>query len=155
MDFLARKIGMQKGAVLRRLLAEMQAAVESAQAIEGLKPIGDAFALAAARLGEAARSIGARAMSPQFKTAFAHSLPFLRAAGDGIVAWMLLRRAAVAAQRLAGGLREKERAFCAGRIKTAEFYIRTELPITMGRMAAVLDGCGAALEIADEGFGGM
>jgi hypothetical protein len=154
MDFLARKIGMKKGTVFLRLLAEMQATAESAQAVEGLKPLGEALARAAARLGEVALSIGARAMTPQFKTAFAHSLPFLHAAGDVIVAWMLLWRAAVAAQRLGSAMSAKERAFYEGQIKTAEFYIRTELPITMGRMAAVADGCAAALEIADEGFGG-
>jgi hypothetical protein len=154
MDFLARKVGMKKGAVFMHFLAEMQKTAESARGIPGLKPLGEALAKAVARLGEVTLEIGRRAMSAEFKTAFAHSLPYLHATGDVIVAWMLLWRAVAAAPRLESGLSPKERAFYDGQLRTAEFYIRTELPVTLGRMAAVADGCPAAMAIADEGFGG-
>ncbi|MGD9080175.1 MAG: acyl-CoA dehydrogenase C-terminal domain-containing protein, partial [Desulfobacterales bacterium] len=49
----------------------------------------------------------------------------------------------------------KDKAFYEGQIKTAEFFISTELPATMGKMNAIADGCAAAIQIPDEGFGGI
>jgi hypothetical protein len=99
--------------------------------------------------------IGKMAMSENFKVAFAHALPFLYAMGDTIMAWMLLWRAAVASEKLAGKPKRKDIAFYEGQIKTAEFFIKTELPLTSGKMEAIQGGCAAAIEIADEGFGGI
>jgi hypothetical protein len=95
------------------------------------------------------------AMSDNFKVAFAYALPFLYAMGDTIMAWMLLWRAVVAAEKLAAEPKKKDVAFYEGQIKTAEFFIRTELPLTFGKMEAIQDGCAAAIEISDEGFGGL
>jgi len=71
------------------------------------------------------------------------------------MAWMLLWRAVVASQKLNNGAKKKDIAFYEGQLKTAEFFIRTELPLTMGKMEAIQDGCKAAIEISDEGFGGI
>jgi hypothetical protein len=46
-------------------------------------------------------------------------------------------------------------AFYEGQIKTAEFFIKTELPVTVGKMTAIKSGCNAAIEISDDGFGGL
>ena len=46
--------------------------------------------------------IGGLAMSPDFKMAFAHSLPFLHAMGDVLMGWMLLWRAETAAPKIQG-----------------------------------------------------
>jgi hypothetical protein len=86
---------------------------------------------------------------------FAHALPFLYAMGDTIMAWMLLWRAVVASEKLAGKPKGKDIAFYEGQIKTAEFFIQTELPLTSGKMDAIQGGCAAAIEISDEGFGGL
>ena len=93
-------------------------------------------------------------MSAEFKVAFAHSLPFLHAIGDTIMAWMLLWRALTAAAQLSGSTKKKDRAFYEGQIKTAEFFIRTILPGTMGKMDAVEDCCDAAVTIDAAAFGG-
>ena len=94
-------------------------------------------------------------MSPEFKVAFAHSLPYLYALGDTIMAWMLLWRAVTASQKLAGKLKKKDQAFYEGQIKSAEFFIKSELPVCMGKMNAIETSTAAAIEIADEGFGGL
>ena len=95
--------------------------------------------------------LGQKAMSADYPVAFAHSLPFLHVMGDVIVAWMLLWRAATAAN-LVEGAKGKKQAFYAGQIKTAEFFIRTVLPVTLGKMDAIEGGCAAAIEIDDAGF---
>ncbi len=154
MDLLARKIGMRKGTVFAHFLTEIQKTVALARQSERLKPMADKVDAAQKRLGETAYHIGGLAMSPQFKTAFAHALPFLYVTGDTIMAWMLLWRATTAAAALAKAPREKDREFYEGQIKTAEFFVGTELPVTFGKMDAIAGGCPAAMEISDAGFGG-
>ncbi|MBW2336082.1 MAG: acyl-CoA dehydrogenase C-terminal domain-containing protein, partial [Deltaproteobacteria bacterium] len=46
-------------------------------------------------------------------------------------------------------------AFYEGQIKTAEFFINTELSVTLGKMNAIEGGSPAAINITDEGFGGL
>ncbi len=155
MDLLARKIGMKKGLVFMNFLGEIQQTAAQAKAVDGLNDLGAKVENTANRLGEIALHIGKMAMSPEFKVAFAHALPFLYAMGDTIMAWMLLWRAVVASEKLAAKPGKKDIAFYEGQIKTAEFFIKTELPLTSGRMEAIQGGCAAAIEIADEGFGGL
>jgi len=155
MDFLARKVGAKGGAVFTAFLGEIQKTAALAQADAALKCLGEKLALAADRLGQTLMYMGQLAMSPDFKVAFAHSLPFLHATGDVIMAWMLTWRAVVAAGKLKGAnLKKKDRAFYQGQITTAEFFTQTELQITLGKFNAIHSGCPAALVIADEAFGG-
>jgi len=155
MDLLARKIGMKKGLVFLNFLGEIQKTAARAKAVDALKDLGIKVETTANRLGEIALHIGKMAMSPEFKVAFAHALPFLYAMGDVILAWMLLWRAVVASEKLAAAPKKKDIAFYEGQIKTAEFFINTELPLTSGKMEAIKGGCAAAIEISDEGFGGL
>ncbi len=155
MDLLARKIGMQKGAVFIDFLGEIQNTVLRARQFSELNQISARVEKTANRLGEIAMHIGKMAMSADFKVAFAHALPFLYAMGDTIMGWMLLWRAMVASEKLAENPKKKDIAFYEGQIKTAEFFINTELPLTAGKMEAIQGSCAAAIEIPDEGFGGI
>jgi alkylation response protein AidB-like acyl-CoA dehydrogenase len=155
MDLLARKIGTKKGLVFMNFLGEIQQTAAKAKAIDGLGDLGGRVENTANRLGEVAMHIGQMAMSENFKVGFAHALPFLYAMGDTIMAWMLLWRAVVASEKLAAKPKKKDIAFYEGQIKTAEFFIQTELPLTAGKMDAIQGGCAAAIEISDEGFGGL
>jgi alkylation response protein AidB-like acyl-CoA dehydrogenase len=155
MDMLGRKLGMKEGAVFMNFLGEVQKTVAQAKQIEQIREPAAKVEAAANRLGEVALSLGKKALSAEFKTAFAHSLPFLHVIGDTIMAWMLLWRAQTAATQLSGKSSKKDRAFYEGQIKTADFFIGTELPATIGKMNAISDGCAAAIEISDEGFGGL
>jgi hypothetical protein len=155
MDLLARKIGMKNGLVFMNFLGEIQKTTARAKAVEALNDLGVKVENTAKRLGEIALHIGKMAMSPDFKVAFAHALPFLYAVGDVVMAWMLLWRAVVASEKLAATPKKKDIAFYEGQIKTAEFFINTELPLTSGKMDSIKGGCAAAIEISDEGFGGL
>jgi hypothetical protein len=57
--------------------------------------------------------------------------------------------------KLSTAARKADVAFYQGQVKSAEFFIRTVLPVTFGRMASILDTCGAAMEISNESFGGL
>ncbi|MFW5957926.1 MAG: acyl-CoA dehydrogenase C-terminal domain-containing protein, partial [Desulfosalsimonas sp.] len=87
------------------------------------------------------------------KRAFAHSFPFLEATGDVIMGWMLLWRASVAAEKLEKGAKAKDKAFYNGQITTADFFINTVLPETIGRMDSIDRMNAAAVEMEEDGFG--
>ncbi len=98
--------------------------------------------------------MGTTAMSPNVLNAFAFAYPFMEICGDVIMAWLLLWRAAVAAQKLAKKPKKKDTAFYEGQIKSAEFFIYSVLPLTVGKMKAILAFNGAVVEIAEDSFGG-
>jgi len=155
LDMLGRKLGMKEGTVFMNFLGEVQKTVAQAKQIEQTQELAVEVEAAANRLGEVALHLGKKAMSAEFKAAFSHSLPFLHVIGDTIMAWMVLWRASTAATQLSGKSGKKDQSFYEGQIKTAEFFIRTELPATMGKMNAIADSCAAAIEISDDGFGGL
>ena len=167
MDLLSRKLGMRKGAVFMDFLGEIEKTVKTAKDSPVLCDMAAAVDHARARLGEVAMHLGKTAISPQFKVAMAHAHPFLDVMGDVILAWMHLWRASVALpklEKLAGGTdveavkqkvaKNKDAAFYDGQLKSAEFFIHTILPATLGKMNAIMAGGPAAVEIDERSFGG-
>jgi len=98
--------------------------------------------------------MGTTAMSPDVLKAFAFAHPFMEVCGDVVMAWMLMWRATLAAKKLADGAKKKDKAFYEGQLKSAEFFISSILPITFGKMEAILATNGAAIEISEDAFGG-
>jgi hypothetical protein len=136
--------------------------------MDALSPMATTLEAAVDQLGETAMAIGKQAMSPEFKTAFASAHPFMMAMGDVIMGWMLLWRSVIAAPKLdkivgsATGekrqaLLEKDKnaAFYDGQIQSARYFMRSVLPIALGRLAAVRAADDAALQISERGFGGL
>ncbi len=154
MDLLGRKLGMNKGQVFINFLGEIQKTVAQAKETGGLEDISTDVEKAANRLGEVAMHLGTTAMSEKFKVAFAAAFPFLEVMGDVIMAWMLLWRAVVAKQQLDDGAKKKDRGFYEGQLKTAEFFIETLLPATLGRMKGILKSNASPVDISDAAFGG-
>ncbi len=154
MDLLGRKLGMAKGQVFINFLGEIQKTVALAKEIGGLEEITTEVEKAANRLGEVAMHLGTTAMSPNFKVAFAFAFPFLEVMGDVIMAWMLLWRAALANQKLESGPKKKDVDFYGGQLKTAEFFIQTILPATLGKMDGIVKSSSSAIDISEAAFGG-
>jgi hypothetical protein len=154
MDLLARKMPMEKGKVFMTFLGEIGKTVAQAKKIDSLKPIAAKVESLANRLGEVAMHLGNKAMAGEIKLAFAYSHPYLEVMGDTIMAWMLLWRAVVAAPKIetAG---KKDLPFYQGQVKTAEFFMNVVVPATMGKMESILAMHPAAIEISDDGFGGL
>jgi alkylation response protein AidB-like acyl-CoA dehydrogenase len=154
MDLLARKLGKQNGAVFMHLLEEIHKTVARAKGVPGLEDMAAKVEACANMLGQTAMKIGSLAMSPNYKVAFVHSLPFLHAMGDVIMGWMLLWRAETAAPKIEEANR-KDLPFYKGQVKTAQFFIDTVLPITRGKMESIQAASPAALEIEEDSFGGL
>jgi alkylation response protein AidB-like acyl-CoA dehydrogenase len=154
MDLLGRKLGMAKGQVFINFLGEIQKTVALAKETGGLEEITTEVEKAADRLGEVAMHLGTVAMSAQFKVAFAAAFPFLEVMGDVIMAWMLLWRAVLAKQKLDAGARKKDVDFYEGQLKTADFFIQTILPASLGKMNGIVKSNSSAIEISEAAFGG-
>ena len=154
MDLLGRKLGLNQGKPIMDLLGEIQKTLARAKGVERLKGLVDRVEKAVNRLGETALHLGQTAMSPKVLNAFAFAHPFMDVCGDVILAWLHLWRAAVAVAALEKGAKKKDAAFYEGQVKSAEFFIHTILPVTHGKMKAILETNGAAVEIADAAFGG-
>jgi hypothetical protein len=154
MDLLGRKLGMNKGKPIMDLMADIQKIIAQAKAIDGLSAYAGKLEKALNRLGEVAMHLGATAMSPKVMSAFAFAHPFMEAAGDVVLAWMLLWRGVVAAAKLEKGAKRKDKPFYEGQIKSLQYFVQAVLPITMGKMDAIMATCDAAVEISEDGFGG-
>ncbi len=175
MDLLGRKLGMNQGKPIMDLFGRIQKTIKAAKEIRQLAGLAEALEKAANKLGEVAMHLGATAMSPKVMHAFAFAHPFMEAAGDVVIAWMLLWRAVVSApklEQLIGGNGDspegidyvnrlakiegnKNAAFYEGQIRSAEYFITCILPITHGKIRAILGMNGAAVEMPESAFGGF
>jgi hypothetical protein len=154
MDLLGRKLGLNKGKPVMDLLGEIQKSIAMAKDAQGLEDLAAKLEEIVDRLGEVALHMGTTAMSPNVLNAFAFAYPFMEVCGDVVMAWMLLWRAAIAARELENKPRKKDAAFYEGQIKSAEFFIYSIIPITVGKIKAILTTNGAAVDIDEKSFGG-
>jgi len=154
MDLLGRKLGQNNGKPVMDLFGEMHKTLAVAKQFTELEDDAAAFETAINKLAEVAMHLGAAAMSPKVLYAFAFAYPFMEVAGDVVMAWMLLWRAVISAKALKSGSSKKDSAFYEGQLKGAEFFMQTLLPVTLGRMTAIMKTNGAAVEISEAAFGG-
>lgn len=154
MDLLGRKLWLNKGQAYKDLLNEMRALVECAKTVSSLEPLAKETETAIDRLEETAFSIGNAARSEKMMTAFAHAYRFMEVTGDTVMAWMLLWRAVVAKKKLSGGVKKKDLAFYDGQLKTAQYFIKSVLPLTKAKMKIIIDGDDMVTQISEDAFGG-
>ena len=166
MDLLGRKLGMKEGKVFMDFLKEIQKTIDSAKEIEGLQTLAEELEEIKNKFGETTMKLGSSAMSMNFKTAFSFATPFQTVMGEVIMGWMLLWRAVVAKpalEKIVGGLDEEARlakinknknaAYYKGQIKSAEYFIQSILPVSLGKMAAIEKGSSAVVDIPEASFG--
>jgi len=153
MDLLGRKLAMKKNKLFLNLLDEMMKTIADAQKINSLKNMADLAENAVNQLRKTAMHIDRSAKGEKVLEAYSFASLFLEVTGDVTMAWMLLWRAMVAESKLQNGPRKKDIDFYKGQLKSAEFFIRSFLPVTLGKMDSIMDLCGAAIEISDNSFG--
>jgi alkylation response protein AidB-like acyl-CoA dehydrogenase len=154
MDFLGRKLGMNQGKPIMDLLTEIQGTIATAKENPRTAAMAIEVEGAVNKLGEVAMHMGATAMSEKAMSAFAFALPFMEASGDVVMAWQLLWRATVAAQKLTEGAKKKDVSFYEGQVRGAEYFANSILPVTLGKMNAVLAMNSAVVDMPEDSFGG-
>ncbi|WP_299976896.1 acyl-CoA dehydrogenase [Desulfobacula sp.] len=151
MDLLGRKLGLNKGKPIMDLFGEIQKTIAAAKALPRLKKQAVKVEEAINKLAEVAIHMGQTAMSEKVLHAFANAHPFQDATGDATIAWMLLWRATIAVQKLEKA-KKKDKPFYEGIIKSLQFYVETQLPVTLGRFNALMNTSSAAVDIDDNMF---
>ncbi|NOX34886.1 MAG: acyl-CoA dehydrogenase [Deltaproteobacteria bacterium] len=155
MDLLGRKAGMNKGAVFMDFIGEIKSVIEKAKQDENIKDTAQRVETAVNRFHEIASHLGRKTKSLEIDVAFAHATPFMEIMGDICMAWMHLLRANTASYKIAAKPKKRDRDFYTGQLKTAEFFIHTILPVTMGKMDVVADTVSTAIDIPESSFGGL
>jgi len=154
MDLLGRKLGMNQGKPIMDLMGEIQATIAAARANTRVEECAGKLEAALNKLGEVALHLGKTAMSPKAMAAFAHAYPFMEVSGDVVMAWLLLWRATIAAEKLDNGAKKKDTVFYDGQLKSADFFANCMLPVTLGKMNAILATSSEAVDISEDSFGG-
>ena len=152
-DLLGRKMSLKNGLLFQRFLTEVRETIAEAKQETSLGPMADDLATTLDQLERVGVELATTAASATRKKAFALSFPFLEATGDVIMAWMLLWRACVATKALAEKPKKRDQDYYNGIIKTAEFYIHSLFPATLGKMRAIQHQHPAAIDIPDTCFG--
>ncbi len=153
MDLLGRKLGMKKGKAIMDLMGEVQSTITQAKEVSRVADSAEKVEKATNKLGEVSMNIGGKAASEEVMKAFANAYPFMEVSGDVTMAWMLLWRAKVAAQKLESA-KKKDVPFYEGQIKTMEYFVNSVLPITLGKMDLINNLDATAVEMEEDHFGG-
>ena len=133
MDFFGRKVAGKKGVMLDVLVTEINQTIEAAKARDSLATYAASLEGAVTLLETTCHRTTQALFSEHVASAFACAHPLLEASGDVIMAWMLLWRATIADQKLD----TRDARFYQGKIKAAQFFITTILPVTMGKLAGI------------------
>ncbi|MBF0377659.1 MAG: acyl-CoA dehydrogenase C-terminal domain-containing protein [Desulfamplus sp.] len=166
MDLLGRKLSMKKGKSFGYFIELIQNTIKDAKTVKRIEGITAKFEKAFDKLLSTAKVIGDRSRSEDMVNAYSFAHPFLEVTGDITMAWMLLWRATVSAPKLeqkAGSIarnaikeqaeKNKDVAYYAGQIMTAEFFINTILPSALGKMDAIIEGDKSVEEMPEASFG--
>ncbi|MBF0377976.1 MAG: acyl-CoA dehydrogenase [Desulfamplus sp.] len=151
-DLVGRKMGMKKGKPFLAFIDEITKTVRRAKEMEATQELAKELGEYLDTYMETALTLSKNISSDKMLNAYTYTHPFLESTGDLSIAWMLLWRASIAAQKIGSG--KKDEAFYKGQIDTARFFIRYVIPVAKGRLAAISNCDGAAIEMAEDGFGG-
>ncbi|MBN9109641.1 MAG: acyl-CoA dehydrogenase [Pseudonocardia sp.] len=157
LDFVFRKIVRDNGQALMHVAGEIQAFLAADSGNGRLKEERELLTRA---LGDVQGMLGAltahlqgSAQDPAdvYKVG-QHSVRFLMAVGDLLVAWLLLRQATVALETLDGDVPAKDQAFYEGKIGAAHFFAKTVLPRLTADRKIVENTDNALMELPEAAF---
>ncbi|HEY8510227.1 MAG TPA: acyl-CoA dehydrogenase [Steroidobacteraceae bacterium] len=135
-DLIGRKIGRDRGAVMKAFIAEMRE-----ELARGEDPISKAALEGVEHLDNATQSLlEALASSPDRAQAVA--VPYLKLCGYVMGGWLMARSAAIATTQLQGPKRD----FYAAKVATARFYAHQMLPNALALARVVTSGSASVAE---------
>ena len=133
MDLLGRKVAGDRGETLERFAGTMRETVAAALAVERLEPDARQLGDCLDALTQTTRALLA-CEDPLLR--LANATIYLDAFGHIVVGWIWLQQALAAADALArNDLSDADRSFYEGKIVTARYFSRYELPHSITRLA--------------------
>jgi alkylation response protein AidB-like acyl-CoA dehydrogenase len=157
MDFFFRKIVRDKGQALTKLMTEIQ---EFAKGDEGngalraerellAKALEDVQGIVGTMVGSLTAS--AEDVTNVYKVG-QNTTRLLMACGDLVVAWLLLRQAAVAQHALDAGAAGRDKAFYEGKVAAARFFAGQALPLLTAHRAVAESVDNALMDLPEDAF---
>lgn len=150
-DLVDRKVLRDKGTVLKRALAEMNALVPSLNdcSDDNVEPVARHFAEALEHLERAADAVVDRPeQDPDNAGAVAHH--FMMLAGTAFAGWQMARAALIAVDRLAGGT--DDTAFYETKLVTARFFAEHLLTRSHFYVQSILAGSESTMNLDEDRF---
>jgi alkylation response protein AidB-like acyl-CoA dehydrogenase len=156
-DFFFRKIVRDPGASLTHLVKQIEAFIDSDDARPELADARTGLATAVDDLqGWVATMTGYLVDSQQSATELyrvgLESVPFLMAVGDLLIGWLLLRQAETALHALDGDPSPADKAFYAGKVTTAKFFVKNMLPRLTAERGIAANVDLAVMQLREEAF---
>jgi len=134
LDLLGRKVPMKDGASFKAVMAEIDVTVAQARRVPELAEFADALADASASARETTQAMVARAVQLGRETYLANATVYLDMLGHVVVAWIWLRQAMVAVDKLAAATGSQQ-AFFEGKIESCRYFFRYDLPLVAPQCA--------------------
>ncbi len=152
MDFLFRKAGGKKGAMLDSLILEINKVINYSKDnnvfLNLAQQLETSLDYLEAKLKESVNTV----KTPEYKSVFAAASPLLEATGDVVMAWQLLWKAQIAEKSLGNNINEKNKDFYNGKIMAAKFFIETILPVAAGKLDSIVLKENPAVVINNKSF---
>lgn len=150
LDLLNRKLTLKKGRLFESVIKRIEQTIELAGQKEELSDLATAFEKMVSQLKEVVRQLTSLPKTPRNDLKLRSvSVDFLQVTGDVVMAWMLLWRAVTAINLKQKSKNKNRLDLLEGQVCCARFFIKNLGPVTLGRMAAILDGSDAVLDIPD------
>jgi Acetyl-CoA dehydrogenase C-terminal like/Acyl-CoA dehydrogenase, C-terminal domain len=132
-DFFFRKIARDHGVALGHVSGQIQAFLESESARPELAECREVLAAALSDLQAMVATMTGYLMASQENARDLYrlgleSVAFLLAVGDLLIGWLLSWHAEIALEALDADPSERDRAFYAGKVATAKFFVKNVLP---------------------------
>jgi butyryl-CoA dehydrogenase len=127
-DLLGRKALMEGGAALQSVLAELRATAEEAGAVAGLESVARALLRTADTIEKTTRVLSACMADGRVRLGLANASLYLTLVGHGLIAWVWLKQALVAARALEHAS-ASDRDFYQGKLAACRYFFRYELPL--------------------------
>ena len=131
-DLVMRKVPMDDGAVLDRLLSDIRSTSDTLT-VQGLSDLAEALDAALQTVSDVTKLV--RESSPADKLAGA--TPYLRMLSTLVGAWLMAKSALVASRQIGAVNGSPDAAFYEAKVATARFFITQTLPAAMGLEASV------------------
>src|SRR4051795_3480026 len=164
-DFFFRKIVKDQGAALGHLAAQIQAFIDGEGGNGRLKVERELLATALADANTLVGHMISDLMSadPSSETGELRNIykvglnttRLLMVLGDVVCAWLLLRQAEIALQKLggeAGAIAAKDKAFYEGKVAAAQFFAQTNLPRISAELAIAQATDLSLMELSEDAF---
>lgn len=139
LDLLGRKLWQANGKGQQLLMAKVQATLKSALTKPQLEALVSVFQQHLNTFIQTTMTLGKALQSGDVKKGLANSALYLDMMGKLVISWLWLEMADKAIEGFAGSNDESDKAFMAGKLQAAQYFILWELP-EIEHMAKLLNG---------------